>query len=202
MQYHQCLLPQPCLALNIEKWSNNQLILVQTPISLHVLVGACSYFCMVELKRPSLCRTEAVRRRCSCVQSGGICRPVTRSLPRVFVQLSIVRPHLSNMQRLWIELLPMLYDLPACDRPHFLPHFSPILPLSAFRICSCGMLNRSFDVAIVMQIVICHSHTGRNRAEILPSICNSAAQIGRCQRRCIEAFLPLARSYRVTAVLG
>jgi hypothetical protein len=103
----------------------------------------------------------------------------------------------------------------ACNGPRLLPHARGVS-------CSFGrMLNRSFDDATVMQIVICDSHAGRNRpfssqispdqgilcisssrelTEILPSIRNSAAQLGRCQPRRCEAFLRLARSYRVKAI--
>lgn len=111
----------------------------------------------------------------------------------------------SNMQRLQIERLPRLYDLPAYDYPRLLPHFSLILLLSGVSYSFGRMLNSSVDNAIVMQIVICNSHVARislsryelaqikahsayyplhgtrELTEILPPICNSAEQLGRSQ---------------------
>jgi hypothetical protein len=84
------------------------------------------------------------------------------------------------------------------------------------------MLSKSCDTAIVMQIIICHSHgwqksallvtdqprprhtahvvvsTGpRELTEILPPTRNNMTQPGRSWPRRREAFLPLARSYRI-----
>jgi hypothetical protein len=58
----------------------------------HPSVGAHSHFCMAEPKRPSICRSRAVRRICSRVQFGGICRPAIRNMlcqgPSFSLQLS------------------------------------------------------------------------------------------------------------------
>jgi hypothetical protein len=119
-----------------------------------------------------------------------------------------------------MELLPRSHALPVMAHVSF-PTSSPSI-LTGGVSCSFGrMLNGSFDDAIVMQIVICDSHIGRNRplssqispnpgilcilsfralTEILPSIRNSAAQPGRCQLRRREAFLRLAGSYRMRSM--
>jgi hypothetical protein len=126
------------------------------------------------------------------------------------------------MQRLRIELLPRSYDLPPRHLPRQPACFVTHSPAAGVSYSVRRMLSRSCDAAIVMQIVICHSHvwqkigpsrhrsaqvkaysagrrlpSAREPTEILPSTRNATAQPGRSRPRCRAAFLPLARSYRM-----
>jgi len=88
---------------------------------------ACGHLRIAEPKRPALCSR----------------------VPRAALKRQI-QP--SNMQRLWIELLPRSYDLPACNCPRLLPHFSPIFPLSAFRIRSTEYSTEALTMQLLCKL--------------------------------------------------
>jgi hypothetical protein len=127
---------------------------------------------MAEPKRPSLCRSEAAQRRCSRVQSGGICRPATRSVlcqgPPFSLQSSdpsfqyAMGPNRAPSESHTI-CLPVLahVSFPTCH-----PVFSP----AEFRVRSAGCSTE----APMMHLSCKLSSAIATRAEIGPSRHKSA----------------------------
>jgi hypothetical protein len=123
------------------------------------------------------------------------------------VQPSTVRPHSSNMQWPWIELLLRSHDLPAClpvcNCPRLPAHLSPSFLTGGVLYSVCRMLNRSFGGS---NLAICYSHVGRYQPFLLqisldqearpPTRNSSAAQQGRIRLCRCEAFLLLVLLYR------
>ena len=76
--------------------------------------------------------------------------PAAYTLPRAVLKRQM-QP--SNIQQLWIELLPRSYDLPAYNYLHLLFYFLPILPLLIFCICLVEYLTKASIIQLLYKLL-------------------------------------------------
>jgi hypothetical protein len=114
----------------------------QSTPPIHPSVGACSYLCMAEPKRPTRCRIEAAQRRWYRIPSCSICCSASRNR----------QIHPSNIQWPRKQLLPRSHDLPSYNHPTSPYPLVPVFSPTAFRIRSVRCSTETSMVASVRNL--------------------------------------------------